>query len=153
MENKEELIARLKEEKPAMEVRDLSFAYGENQILKDISLMIKGGKITTIMGANGCGKSTLFSLMTKNLNPNRGKVFLHGKNIKNLKLNEFARKVSIVHQYNQAANDITVERLISYGRTPYMKLMGGKSEEALSKAKIKLKYSNLVDQETRIQKP
>ena len=44
-------------------------------------------------------------------------------------LNEFAGKVSIVHQYNQAADDITVERLISYGRTPYMKLMGGKSEE------------------------
>ena len=129
MANKEELLARLQEEKPAMEVRDLSFAYGSNQILKDISLMIKEGKITTIMGANGCGKSTLFSLMTKNLNPNRGKVFLHGKNIKNLKLNEFARKVSIVHQYNQAADDITVERLISYGRTPYMKLMGGKSEE------------------------
>ena len=103
MANKEELLARLQEEKPAMEVRDLSFAYGSNQILKDISLMIKEGKITTIMGANGCGKSTLFSLMTKNLNPNRGKVFLHGKNIKNLKLNEFARKVSIVHQYNQAA--------------------------------------------------
>ena len=117
MANKEELLARLQEEKPAMEVRDLSFAYGSNQILKDISLMIKEGKITTIMGANGCGKSTLFSLMTKNLNPNRGKVFLHGKNIKNLKLNEFARKVSIVHQYNQAADDITVERLISYGRT------------------------------------
>ena len=129
MANKEELLARLQEEKPAMEVRDLSFTYGSNQILKDISLMIKEGKITTIMGANGCGKSTLFSLMTKNLNPNRGKVFLHGKNIKNLKLNEFARKVSIVHQYNQAADDITVERLISYGRTPYMKLMGGKSEE------------------------
>lgn len=129
MANKEELLARLQEEKPAMEVRDLSFAYGSNQILKDISLMIKEGKITTIMGANGCGKSTLFSLMTKNLNPNCGKVFLHGKNIKNLKLNEFARKVSIVHQYNQAADDITVERLISYGRTPYMKLMGGKSEE------------------------
>lgn len=36
------------------------------------------------------------------------------------------RKVSIVHQYNQAADDITVERLIAYGRTPYMKLMGGK---------------------------
>ena len=71
MANKEELLARLQEEKPAMEVRDLSFAYGSNQILKDISLMIKEGKITTIMGANGCGKSTLFSLMTKNLNPNR----------------------------------------------------------------------------------
>ena len=41
MANKEELLARLQEEKPAMEVRDLSFAYGSNQILKDISLMIK----------------------------------------------------------------------------------------------------------------
>lgn len=65
MANKEELLARLQEEKPAMEVRDLSFAYGSNQILKDISLMIKEGKITTIMGANGCGKSTLFSLNDK----------------------------------------------------------------------------------------
>ena len=129
MATKEELLVKLKEEKPAMEVRNLSFSYGNNKILKDISLMIKEGKITTIMGANGCGKSTLFSLMTKNLTPNQGKVFLHGKNIRNLKLSEFARKVSIVHQYNQAADDITVERLVSYGRTPYMKLMGGKSEE------------------------
>ena len=40
MANKEELLARLQEEKPAMEVRDLSFTYGSNQILKDISLMI-----------------------------------------------------------------------------------------------------------------
>ena len=41
MANKEELLARLQEEKPAMEVRNLSFAYGSNQILKDISLMIR----------------------------------------------------------------------------------------------------------------
>ena len=110
MANKEELLARLQEEKPAMEVRDLSFAYGSNQILKDISLMIKEGKITTIMGANGCGKSTLFSLMTKNLNPNRGKVFLHGKNIKNLKLNEFARKVSIVHSAEEMPKEYAEAR-------------------------------------------
>ena len=46
------------------------------------------------MGANGCGKSTLFSLMTKNLYPGKGNIFLKGKNIQNLK--EFARKVAIV---------------------------------------------------------
>ena len=86
MANKEELLARLQEEKPAMEVRDLSFAYGSNQILKDISLMIKEGKITTIMGANGCGKSTLFSLMTKNLNPNRGKDFSAWKEYQEFKV-------------------------------------------------------------------
>ena len=53
MATKRELLERLKEEKPAMEVRALSFSYGQNQILKDISLMIKEEKITTIMGANG----------------------------------------------------------------------------------------------------
>ena len=81
------------------------------------------------MGANGCGKSTLFSLMTKNLYPRKGKIFLGGKNIQNLGLKDFAKKVSIVHQYNTSSDDITVERLVSYGRTPHMKMMQAKGEE------------------------
>lgn len=113
----------------AMEVKNLSFSYGSNQILSDISLTIPRGKITTIMGANGCGKSTLFSLMTKNLTPGKGKILLEEKSIKKYSLSEFARKVSIVHQHNSAAEDITIERLVSYGRTPYQKMLGGKSEE------------------------
>ena len=81
------------------------------------------------MGANGCGKTTLFSLMTRNLYPRRGDIFLKGKNIQNLGLKEFARRVSIVHQYNTSSDDITVERLVSFGRTPHMKMMRGRSEE------------------------
>lgn len=117
------------ENKPAMEVKNLSFAYGKNRVLKDISFRIKEGDITTIMGANGCGKTTLFSLMTRNLYPRRGDIFLKGKNIQNLGLKEFARRVSIVHQYNTSSDDITVERLVSFGRTPHMKMMQGRSEE------------------------
>lgn len=115
--------------KPAMEVRGLSFAYGKNKVLKDVSLKIEEGKITTIMGANGCGKSTLFSLMTKNLYARKGKIFLRGKNIQNLNLKEFAKQVPIVQQYNTSSDDITVERLVAFGRTPHRKPMQGKSEE------------------------
>lgn len=115
--------------KTAMEVKNLSFSYGKNKILRDVSFAIEEGEITTIMGANGCGKSTLFSLMTKNLYPRKGNIFLGGKNIQNLGLKDFAKKVSIVHQYNTSSDDITVERLVSYGRTPHMKMMQGKSEE------------------------
>lgn len=57
--------------KPAMEVRNLSFSYGKQKVLKDVSLKIEEGKITTILGANGCGKSTLFSLMTKTSIPEK----------------------------------------------------------------------------------
>ena len=118
-----------KADKPAMEVKNLSFSYGKNKILKDASFQIQDGQITTIMGANGSGKSTLFSLMTKNLYPRKGKIFLRGKNIQNLVLKDFARKVSIVHQYNTSSDDITVERMVSFGRTPHMKMMQGRSDE------------------------
>ena len=103
-------------DKPAMEVRDLHFLW-KNKVLKGVSLKIEEGKITTIMGANGCCKSTLFSLMTKNLYPRKGNIFLKGKNIQNLNLKEFARKVAIVQQYNSASDDITVENLVAFGRT------------------------------------
>ena len=67
--------------------------------------------------------------MTKNLVPGRGKVLLNGRNIRNMQLSESARKVSIVHQYNTSAEDITVERLVEFGRTPHMKLFSGYSDE------------------------
>ena len=112
-----------------MEVKHVSFSYGKNTILSDLSFAVKEGNITTVMGANGCGKSTLFSLMTKNQTPVKGKILLEGKNIANLRFIDFAKRVSIVHQYNSAADDITVERLVSYGRTPYQKMLGTRTKE------------------------
>ena len=133
----------LPKEKPAMEVRNLSFSYGKNKVLRDVSFKIKGGDITTIMGANGCGKSTLFSLMTKNLYPRKGNIFLSGKNIQNLGLKDFARKVSIVHQYNTSSDDITVERLVSFGRTPHMKMMQAKSQEDEERIRWAMEVTNI----------
>ena len=115
--------------KPAMEVRDVSFAYGKNKVLNGVSFKIEEGRVTTLLGANGSGKSTLFYLMTKNLFPRKGNIFLRGKNIRNLTLKEFAKKVSIVQQTNSSADDITVERLVSFGRTPHKKAMAMNTEE------------------------
>lgn len=100
-------------------VKDLSFSYGKQKVLDNLALTLHEGKITTLIGANGCGKSTLFHLMTKNLKPDSGEIFLRDKNIADLKFKEFAKEAAIVHQYNTAPMDISVEKLISYGRTPY----------------------------------
>lgn len=138
-----------KRDKPAMEVRDVHFAYGKNKVLKGVSLKIEEGKVTTIMGANGCGKSTLFALMTNELYPKKGKIFLKGKNIHNLTLKEFARKVAIVQQYNSASDDITVEKLVSYGRTPHRKLMQSDSSEDEEKIRWALEVTGLTDYSDR----
>lgn len=135
--------------RPAMEVRDLHFSYGKNKVLKGVSLKIEEGRITTIMGANGCGKSTLFSLMTKNLYPRKGNIFLKGKNIQNLNLKEFARKVAIVQQYNSASDDITVENLVTFGRTPHKKMMQGDSAEDERMIQWALEVTNLTEYRDR----
>ena len=136
-------------QKPAMEVRNVSFSYGKNKILEDVSLKIEEGKVTTIMGSNGCGKSTLFYLMTKNLNPDEGRIFIRGKNIRNLSLREFAKQVSIVQQYNTASEDITVESLVAFGRTPHQKMMQGKSEEDEHLIEWALEVTNLKEYRDR----
>lgn len=137
------------ENKPAMKVKDLCFSYGKNQVLDGVSFEIKEGKITTIMGANGCGKSTLFSLMTKNLYPKKGNIFLKGKNVQNLNLKEFARKVAIVQQYNTASDDITVEQLVSLGRTPHKKMMQAATSEDEEKVEWAMEVTNLLQYRNR----
>lgn len=103
----------------AFEIKNLSFSYGANHVIKDLSVQIEKGKITTLIGANGCGKSTLFNLMTKNLKPQGGEIMLEGMSVSQIRLKDFAKRVAIVHQYNTAPGDISVEKLVSYGRTPY----------------------------------
>ena len=120
-----------------MRVDNLFFAYDKDDIIKGISFEIKDNKITTLMGANGCGKSTLFQLLTKNLKPREGSVFLDKRDIKDIRLKEFAQNVAIVHQYNTAPPDLPVHSLIAYGRIPFFK--------HFAKAEDKDKDKEIVD--------
>ncbi len=117
-------------------VRGLSFSYGKHQVLKDLDMDIPSGLVTTLIGANGCGKSTLFSLMTKNLKPSAGEIRLADRSISDMKIKEFARHVAIVHQYNTAPPDLSVEKLVSYGRTPY-KSIGSHADTEKDEEKIR----------------
>lgn len=123
-------MKEFKEKETIIEVNHLSFSYEKKaKILKNISFSIPEGKITTFMGANGSGKSTLFQVMTKNLVPDQGKVLCQGKNIQGIKQNEFASLAAIVHQNNTVASDITVARLVSFGRTPHLSMFGTMRKE------------------------
>ena len=113
----------------AMQVRNLSFSYGDHPVLDGLSLEIPAGRISVLMGANGCGKTTLFRVMTKGLRQQQGQVLLEDRDISGLRLREFSERVAIVHQNNTAPPDLTVEKLVSYGRTPYLSAFGGGGEQ------------------------
>lgn len=112
-----------------MEIKHLFFAYGKNMVIKDLNLEIKKNKITTLLGANGCGKSTLFKLISRAEKPKMGQITLDGKNIKNIDRKEYAKKVAIVRQKNHITGDIKVEELVAYGRNPYIGFMQRAKEE------------------------
>lgn len=102
-------------------VSGLKFAYdhGRVPIFDGLDVTIPEGRITTFIGGNGCGKSTLFNLLTKNLKPQAGSVHLRGGDVSALRLRDFAQLVAIVHQRNTAPGDLAVEKLVGYGRFPY----------------------------------
>ena len=124
-------------ENSVFSVKNLSFSYGTNRVLQDVSFEIEAGSIVSIMGANGCGKTTLFHLMTKGLSPALGSIYLNGKDVSKIKLHTFSQEVAIVHQHNTAPSDITVRGLVTYGRTPhrgYFTPISFQDEDAVDRA-------------------
>ena len=111
-----------KEKKNLFEIENLSFAYDKHEVLNNLNLSFHEGIVTTMIGPNGCGKSTLLQLMTKNLKPAGGKILLQGEDIAQIRQKQCAQSVAVVHQYNTAPPDLTVEKLVSYGRIPYHKM-------------------------------
>lgn len=106
--------------KARIQAEHLSFSYvKDREVIRDVSLSLPEGAITALIGANGCGKSTLFHLLTGRLKPSGGAVCLDGTAVENMKRQDFARQVAVVHQYNTAPDDLTVRKLVSLGRTPY----------------------------------
>lgn len=103
-----------------MEIKNISFSYQDKiKRLDHVDAKIAASKITTILGPNGSGKSTLLSILTNNNQPQEGSVVLDGKMINKYKPKELAKRLGVVHQKNTAPADITVEKLVYYGRLPH----------------------------------
>lgn len=107
----------------------VSIAYGKKEILNDISMEFEKGKITTIIGPNGCGKSSLLKTIPRTVIPVSGTPMFEGKPLKSYAPKELARKIAYLPQIHESPDDITIRTLVSYGRFPYKKFGGGLTEE------------------------
>ena len=77
-------ILKFKKDKPIFEVKDLSKSYDGRPILKKLSLKVFPGECVGVLGPNGCGKTTLFSMCIGEQNPESGRIYLNNKSIEQI---------------------------------------------------------------------
>ena len=84
----------------SIELNNVSFCYNENMplVIDDLSLKIRPGQYVAIVGATGCGKSTLLRLMLGFESPQKGAVYVDGKDIAAVDLKSFRRNIGVVMQ-------------------------------------------------------
>ncbi|MCC8122797.1 MAG: ABC transporter ATP-binding protein [Oscillospiraceae bacterium] len=101
----------------ALEVEKLSFSYGKEPVLQQISFGVAPGELCILIGANGCGKSTLLDCALGYLRPDEGTVRVQGVDTTTLSERQLARKIAYVPQASEPSFPYTVEQIVLMGRT------------------------------------
>lgn len=127
----------------------LDIAYDDTMIVKELNMKIPHGKITSIIGPNGCGKSTVLKAVGRILKPKNGIVYLAGKDITTLSTKEIAKDMAILPQTPTAPSGLTVGELIAYGRFPHQKGFGKLNPEDKEIIRWALSVTKLGELENR----
>lgn len=104
-----------------LHVEKLEFAYDQKKILEDVSLEIRSGEFTGIIGPNGSGKTTFAKLISKLLKAEDKTVYIDRDDINDFKIASLAKVMAVVPQATQINYDLTVYEVVLMGRTPHLK--------------------------------
>ena len=130
----------------ALEFKNVSFSYDSKEVLKNISFCINEGKFFVLLGLNGAGKSTIFSLSTRLLNLQKGEIFVNNYAIK--EYSNALKDIGIVFQEPTLDLDLTVKQNLYY----YGALKGLDFKETIKSIQdeiIKLELEDVLDKTVR----
>lgn len=106
----------------SVQLSDVSFGYGERALFSKLTLELAEGKVTSIIGPNGCGKSSLLKLASGICKPWKGSISVMGRDVSVLSSKERARLLSLLTQ-EHAAPSMSVRRLVACGRYPHHEIL------------------------------
>ena len=130
IENWAESQERKEDEKSGqnlIKIENLTFAYEKENILQNLSLEIDKGEIISILGPNGAGKSTLAKLLCGFLRPDEGRIFIGGKDSKDLSIKEIADSIGFILQNPNAM----ISKAMIYDEVAFGLRVRGLSEEEI----------------------
>jgi iron complex transport system ATP-binding protein len=104
---------------PDLRASGLRLAYHDRVVVDDLELVVPPGRISVIIGANACGKSTVLRALARLLAPRGGAVHLDGRAIHTMPTKQVARRLGILPQAPVAPDGLTVVDLVGQGRAPH----------------------------------
>ena len=96
-------------------LKQISFSIGSKYIVKDLEFSFKAGNLVSIIGPNGAGKTTLLKLMSGELKPSGGEIFLNDFAFSELSLKERANKRAVMTQSSSVVFDFLVDEILEMG--------------------------------------
>ena len=132
-----------------IKAQNISVSINEKEIVHGISLDIPEGKVTAIIGPNGCGKSTTLKALSRIL-PYKGSVIFKGQEMSTLSQREFAKCLAILTQSPQAPSDLTVNDLVEMGRFPHRGFLGRAGKDDKEHVEWALDQTGVKDMRYRL---
>ena len=119
---------------------NVTFTYPDTQItaLKEVSFHIPQGKNIAIIGRTGSGKSTILDLITRMYDVQQGHIFIDGRDVRSLNLNDLRKVISVIPQDSFLFSD-TIGNNIKYGKSE------ATQEEIIAVAKLAQVHDNIMD--------
>jgi len=128
-----------------LEFKNVDVSIGKTPILENISIRCNKGEITTIIGPNGCGKTTLLQTLNGVSSVTSGEIFLDDCNFLKLPIRERARRLSFMPQFRESSPNISVRGLVEHGRFPYMGFVRKMSKADMEAVQKALEYTSLTE--------
>ncbi|HEV8190649.1 MAG TPA: ABC transporter ATP-binding protein [Ktedonobacterales bacterium] len=134
----------------ALSFEQLSFAYREHLVVREVTTSIAEGEMVALLGPNGAGKSTLLKLAAGALHPGGGSIRLLDRALTRLSQREIARQVAFIPQDFSVQFAYTVRQIVSLGRTPYLGILGVERSEDRQAVEEALADASLVKLADRV---
>lgn len=128
-----------------LEVRDISVAYGSDQVLRSVTVELSAGKILGLLGPNGAGKTTLIRALNGTVPLTRGEVRLNDRPLSGYSRREIAKHIAVVAQENETKFPVTVLDFVLAGRFARGSAFGWETEEDIAAARDALSRCDLAD--------
>lgn len=126
-----------------LEFYHVNAGYGSTAILNDISVCFQKGEITTIIGPNGCGKTTLLQCLNGSSKVTAGSIRLDEADYLAMPLKERARRLSLLPQVRTIIPALPVKTLVEHGRFPYLGFSRRKSDKDIALVNDAMKFTHV----------